>query len=268
MIKYIVIIATVFLIKLSNSYSSELNGIFLPEDNKDITIDLGTPFNAILELYPIENTNYRSIVEGLEGKNIASAFYVSEVKEVRISKNNNDVLELRLRVVFENYYNKNLPFHILNIGDLNIPVEIRNIDYIKLKNEEPTLKEFKVYNQKGSYLESSHYIVSLIIAILLALSLWPVIKIYSKKRKKKLEHQVFIVEKHRWHEIISNADQRRDYEFIHRERACWVEFASIETNIINDLLKYIDDIQYKNEWSDTDYLQLSYMRDEVIKLIV
>ena len=218
----------------------------------------GQAFDVYIKIWPFGNEDLKYVKESLEGKAFLDFFYIAKVYSVSYSKNNEEVMEISAKAILKKFY---VPrsFYIWSYKSLTIPFNLINIKPIK----NPNGKEFIIANQNYNSLLSkkNNNQVYIIIAFFITFCLAGYI-LAKVLKKRKLEKQLSI-KRVAWSNLFINAESRNELENIYLQKKEWIEFVGGETPPILHFITTINAIQFKENWSDFEQLQVSDSFDEI-----
>lgn len=251
------IILIMFLV-IRNTFSYEINGS-LENLSKVIIVDEGQAFMAHVKIWPIQSAIKSEIKSHLLKADFLSIFKVSEIQSIRFSKNNREVLEIKLSLITVKPFDINVP-HIWSYKGLNIPFEFINLEFGK---KAEALKEFRSIPMLDSFTKNKSnkllvmtFLGMLVLVIMLILGLKKLMIIKNKKK------QLMLI-KAKWNSQFELASQRRDYELIYCSQKEWIKDLGIVTPPIQTFFKIINNHQFKEHWTEDDYVEVTDAFDEI-----
>ncbi|MCK5072175.1 MAG: hypothetical protein KAQ98_02030 [Bacteriovoracaceae bacterium] len=227
--------------------SGEIQAILEARGSEKADLRAGDIFEGVLKVWPF-STYHLEEFKKLEGTRIINGFYISEVQNVRYSKNNQEVLEIY--GTFSILSTKLSNNYVWKYENKLIPVTIKNINLIHTRTD--TWK-FKVYDQGEINYQSvyTRWAVLLIGVMLIVLGMY----IYQRKKKiKKTQEEwaKFNERKNQWIRYFIEAQSREDYETIFKTRKIWQSYFELEDENMEEFFTILNQCQYKKDWSDND----------------
>ena len=70
----------------------------------------------------------------------------------------------------------------------------------------------------------------------------------------------------KWNATFDNAKERADFEFIHQSRQEWRPLVGFESEKIEEFFRILDNNQYKESWSDSDYNEVVESFEKIKKV--
>ena len=241
------------------SRPNETQGIITPVNNSKKNWKEGDTIHLRLSLWP-KNILLTNRIERLEGEIFLKFFYILKIKNIEISKNNIDVVDIYFEAVILKPFMKN-PFYIWSVGKKNIPIEIRNFiaSPLNKKTDEFYFGDLKLIQDSRKELKS---IVSIVIGVFI------IILFSMRKRLLNIFRMGARDEKSAyWAKKFIDASDRFDYEKIYKDRSEWGGvFENIEKEK-RDFFNVLNECQYQPYWTENIRLNVSESFSKIIKKI-
>jgi hypothetical protein len=241
------------------SNADEAQGIITPVNNSKKKLKEGDTINLRLSLWP-KDIFLTNKVEALEGKIFLKFFYILKIKNIEISKNNIDVVNIYFDAVILRSFIKS-PFYIWSVGKRNIPIEIRGFVASSL-NKKASGFYFGDLRLGTNYRDELKLIVSVVIGVLITLLFFSrkvilnIFRIGIRDDKNKY-----------WMKKFIDASDRFDYESIYKGRKEWGNiFEDIEKEK-RDFFNVLNECQYQSHWTEDIRLNVYESFLKIIKKI-
>lgn len=131
-------------------------------------------------------------------------------------------------------------------------------DYLVTKNT------YELSSAKVSRFELIYLVIGGVLFVFLILTGW---KYYSKRKNKKAKekHQALLSQK--LYEFVVSAKGRLAHEGIFRNSKQIIELLSVDKSKLEKYNEYIDNIQYKKEWTGAELNQVQEYYNDLIKTV-
>jgi hypothetical protein len=199
----------------------------------------------------------------LEDKDIFGFFYVSSVLKIERSVNNSEA------VVIEIYLTIAKPFlyaelHTLEINKLLIPVTFQGIERVgdrQLKANAFNILDSNYTKAAGLWARYKNGIMGGLAGLfLLVIGYLIFSKTYLKNKNKKKEEERQRV----WTKKIADANTRKEFEDLVKNRKEW-DAISLKQGESRLLIRKVELIQYKPEWTDEELKEVASLRAELLE---
>jgi len=216
-------------------------------ENKTITE--GQSFTGYLT-FSDEEAKHISDLKALEGVFIFGKIYIAEILEVKGIEG--------LKVKFSGVSIAELIGNekgVLEIEQSKIPIVIRDVSFTT-SNLRPG-KELLFYELSSGIIErlNKWAIGALVIFFIILICF-----VYKNIKARGIKKQIRKIKENEvsfWKEQIEGAGDRRDYEHIYLKRTLWKNILELENKEPLTFLNKLNEIQYKEEWSDFEKDELS-----------
>lgn len=242
------------IISITSSYSYEVSGT-IENIGEEVSILEGESFLAKINIWPMPYESLDEIKAKLQGNMFLDYFYIAQVQNIRFSKNNSEVVVAHVKAVLTKAYEGKSVF-IWTYKSLTIPFEIKNIQPVKNNLE----KDFIILNQKNGFMSNPYRYLYYGGAVAFVVISYFGFKIFSKKRKSKLEKKKVLK---KWRDLFLEANDRNGVEVIYKKRHEWLALVGGETPPIIRFFEELDSVQYKKEWSDVEEHKVLEAYDDI-----
>lgn len=252
--RIISLILMLFFLNLGTSYSYEVSGVF-KNLSEDISVIEGESFDAEINIWPMLDENLETIKNNLLSKTFLDYFYIVKVNGIKFSENNSEVVVVYVKAVLTKSY-ENKSVFLWNYKSLTIPFEVKNITPIKNNLE----KNFIIMNQENGVVEKAiSYLPIIIFVLIISIVTFFGRKFFLSKRKKDERKKVF----EKWDRKFKSTNNRLDIEEVYKKRTEWLSLVGGETPPILDFFNELDNIQYKENWTDVEQHKVLEAFDEI-----
>jgi hypothetical protein len=255
-----IVLFFVFINNLSFAYETKGQLINLDENK---TLIEGELINAKLKIWPLQSAIPSEIKKTLEGTDFLGLFHITNVKKVEFSENNNEMLDIDLSLVVIKKFEKQ-PFYIWSYKALNIPIEVVDLRTVLNPNKS---KGILVEKTDYTYISDSnikYYIIAILVVILCV-----ILNMFFRHRARVKIEKRKIEEKHKkWNEVFSNAETRKDYEYVYHNREKWLELLPVKSPPISIFFEILNEHQYKKEWDIDNEVEVRHCFDEIRNVFV
>jgi len=246
----------ILLLMTSSSFAQNARAILEVKDKVE-NLKIGETYFFKLTIVPFS-------VEALDketflSKTFIDYFYVTNVDEIYVSKNNQEAIIVEMRaVVVKKFQPKAL--YIWNLIDRNIPVEL------KISSTEDTklqIKEF-VVKDTGSFYRPQAYqfwILAGVLIFILLVSIKPIKQRWFRKPNQRDESAQI---KKRMFEATSH----EDFEFIYEHRKQLLHYFSEKENFeeeFSSLLELYRIEQFSTSWGGRDLKEIIASKDRLVE---
>ena len=195
------------------------------KDNKSEELKIGSIHTVKVEFEKSINLN------SFQNKFINSSMYVLDVKK-----------DTREFVVFVGMPNDKLPNTF----------EMKNITIGKLESQPP--QSFAIldtpYIEEGDESEVLDYIIWGLFGTISLVCLWFVGLYFYRKYQKKM---ILRKKAAKLVSLIQKVETRNEFEKIYKHKKDFSKFTKIDHSLLDEYINVLNEIQYKKEWTDTDY---------------
>ncbi|MBF0300120.1 MAG: hypothetical protein HQK51_15470 [Oligoflexia bacterium] len=225
-------------------------------------LKIGDTFNGIIEVWPKNLLEFPESKD-FEGKVILGLFYVSEIKSIKTSENNDEVIVIDANMVLIKSF-ADFNFHILKFRDKEISTFIEN--NIKINNDSQDknnviFSDFKyadlirVHEAEDAY---SKWIILITIISGILLGMIYLIKTFISSYKKNAIYRSMVLY---WKELFEKEIlKREDFELIYKNKTQWIPLIKnylIHQKDIEEFLLKLDLHQYRRNWDQHVYNEVT-----------
>lgn len=242
-----------------NVNAEELKAILYISGDQELT--QAQPREFEFQFYPVGEKTIDELEAIVPLGRFINHFYIFDIKEKGFSPNNHDVFVVSGRLVLVDVFRKNqmLPF---KFNDKELYVEVRSGKPIALKSETQEIMYMSLPPiSKLSFWEKVFY--SILAFLILSALIAGGRKLFFIQRQKNAKKR----KKANLLDAFSNAQTRDDYERLYRQREDWIALLGGKNPEAVTLLKDIEEVQYKKEWSESELEQIREKTQQVQKTI-
>jgi len=220
--------------------------------NSSAEFKIGETIPAIIEIWPINDSNFLFKKEEILDKRISKEFFVSQIKDIKRSENNPEVVQIFLDVTLASLAPTGNS--MVEIGEYKLPLAIEGFKIIDdIKNPPKKI----VFLKQKNYGIPLNYLLICFFVFLISFSLvviFSIRRIRNKKIKKIKEEEILTRKK--WKDKFEQAKSRSDFEYLYKTKDQWSKFLPKITPPINDFLNSINRYQFKAKWSDSELVEV------------
>jgi hypothetical protein len=211
---------------------------------------VGEPFLAEILIYPRKLISLEEVKQ-LENSLIPGTFYLGRIEKLKVSENNNEVLEVYADIVIL-MSNFKEAYSSINLGPTSDKKFLLNLSELKIINDQKNLvieKPILLLRPWRPKNWPKIIAISLVSLVVLAFFAWLVRKKLMVMKNIKNEKVLMSEQKKLWLQKFSNAQTRKEFEEIYLCRNEWTKLQMGNENKIGNFIKMIDDKQYQPQWN-------------------
>lgn len=249
--KLLLIVMCLFVVNLL-SFAEDIEHKVLLEIQYNGEVFVGESYPYQLTIYPADPIDVGQEVKA--GKNLFDKYFISNVKAIKRSENNYDVVHVELDLILASLEKNDWVSKVVfNNKQYEITWPRNNFVDVKLLK-----KDFSVFNTGPvEFIKDRKWWQYLIIVVILVALLSFILKKIVKKNRK-IERSFDLVK-------IKNPQSHEDLEYIYRYRRDFLESLNNEFLVrkYNDLLLQYGNMQFKENWKS---LKIDEFKSKLIEL--
>lgn len=217
-------------------------------------LKVGEIFNGIIRIWPADSEHYNLLLK-LEGQFVAQSFFISKMKEIKLSENNKEVIEAHGLFVLVSPIDQTKTYK-LNLGKENIEVTIEGFSSEK---QAPQVKGFIILDQNLKILKEWGPLWAILLLVA-ALICFFTFKYFKKRRIQKEKLKKAEQVRQNWLSQMREASDLEHYEIIYLGRNEWQKCLSFNDERFNEFKNKLNQVQFKKEKEpqDHEYVKSSY----------